>query len=223
MTLLGIVCCVHNISDHCNVIGGWCVCDHLVAGGHPLGLTITLSSSAQSITINYHNSSDHWLPPLSPGSSAWSAVSSSSSAPSSPIWWWHISTHVRVCLIMRSCCFVLTVCFYTDLTNSSCHFSCCGLWMVAFFAIWKYFFNLSLQAKQWRLRAEDNGWDSAPRHQPQPRSLDVRPRHTLWLVSRPWPCRAGYRPGLPSLLPSLLRSVHGSRRAGASVCHTRSA
>ena len=69
-----------------------------------------------------------------------------------------------VCLIMTvewRNYFVLTVCFYTDLTSGLCHFSCCGLWMVAFFAIWKYFFNLSLQAKQWRLRVEDNGWDTA--------------------------------------------------------------
>ena len=110
MTLLGIVCCVHNISDHCNVIGGWCVCDHLVAGGHPLGLTITLSSSAQSITINYHNSGDHWPPPLSPGSSAWSAVPSS--APSSPIWWWHISTHVRVWVLSWEAAVLFSRCVF---------------------------------------------------------------------------------------------------------------
>ena len=108
MTLLGIVCCVHIISNHCNVIGG-CLWPSGVRG-HPLGLTIALSSSAQSITIHYHNSGDHWPSLLSPGSPAWSPVPSS--APSSPILWWHISTHVCLCVLSWEAAVLFSRCVF---------------------------------------------------------------------------------------------------------------
>ena len=120
-----------------------------------------------------------------------------------------------VCLIMTvelRNYFVLTVCFYTDLTSGLCHFSCCGLWMVAFFAIWKYFFNLSLQAKQWRLRVEDNGWDTAA---PQ-----------LWPAWSKAGRVAGWTPGLEAARAGLCSQhcpAFAWLQALASVSHTRTA
>ena len=203
------VCCVHIISNHCIVIGGrlW----PSGVRGHPLGLTIALSSSGQSITIHYHNSGDHWPSLLSPGPPAWSPVPSS--APSSPIWW-HISRHVRVSYHEKLLFCSHGVFLYRFDKQFMSFFM---LWLVngCILCNMKVFFQFVFTSQTMETTS-CRQWLGllAPRH--QPRSLDVRPRHTLvGLQGLTMPGRG--------LARSALSALCMARGGPGSVSHTRAA
>ena len=208
--------CVHINNRDCHRRLCWCLWP---SGGRgpSIMVTITLSSSARSITINYHNSGDHW-PPL--------PISAQAIVPRVP---GLVITHIRAIIPDLNTCVSYHDCEIEKLFCSH------GMFLyrfdkqfMSFFMLWlvngcllcnmKVFFQFvftsqTMETTSWRQWFRAGGAGRQGRLADAPR---VRPR--LWLG--PSLVTGAARAGWHGPVPGRPRwTVHGSRRARVSATH----